>query len=118
MTKDLGTVKRQFVDEGQPFGLYVWKMEDGMVLGDSDQNVLNLPGMRGDLTVMAKLKRYVLSLGIEGGEPLFLPGQRRISDMEHDEQMSRLISGYTPDPYDIAAQRDEEEGARTYGSRL
>jgi hypothetical protein len=107
--------KMKFVGENINWGLYVWQMEDGKVLGDQDGNVLNVPSARGDLTKMARLSAAVRNLGIQGGEPLFLEGQRRVSDEEFDDQMARLIDGYTPDPYDIGALRDEAKGIKEHG---
>lgn len=109
--------KRTFVDEGLAYGLYVWQMEDGKVLGDSDGNVLNVPSLRGDLDRQLKLRAAVRSLGIEGGEPLFLPGQRRVTDDEYADQMDRMINGQVPDPMDIGALKDEIRGRRAHEGR-
>lgn len=108
--------KRSFVDEGIQWGLYVWQMPDGKTLGDGDGNVLNVPSARGDLSRISSLSRYVKEiLRIEGGEPVFLEGQRRVSDAEWDDQMHRLMEGYTPDPYDIGALRDEARAKKKHG---
>jgi hypothetical protein len=114
--KPVNKSKRSIVDEGIQWGLYVWQMEDGATLGDGDGNVLNVPSARGDLMQMAALSRYVKEvLRIQGGGPVFYEGTRRISNEEHDDQMARMIEGYTPDPYDIGALRDEARAKKQYG---
>lgn len=107
--------RMKFVSDGLEWGLYVWQMEDGNVLGDRDGNVLNVPSVRGDLMKMAKLSNAVKGLGIVGGQPLFLEGQRRVSEGEWEDQMARLMDGYTPDPYDVGALRDEAKRIKEYG---
>lgn len=108
--------KRSFVSDGINWGLYVWQMPDGKTLGDNDGNVLNVPAARGDLLQISKLSRYVKEvLGINSGEAVFYEGTRRVSDEEHDDQMARLIDGYTPDPYDIGALRDEARAKKKHG---
>ena len=108
--------KRSFVDDGIEWGIYVWQMPDGKTLGDGEGNVLNIPSARGDLIKMASISRYVKEiLRIEGGGPVFMEGTRPITDSEWEDQMHRLMEGYTPDPYDIGALRDEARANKKHG---
>lgn len=88
------------------FGVYVWQMPDGKVLG-KDGDVLNVPSQKGDIRKMSAIREYVnKELGIFSGEPLFLPGATRISDYEHDGQMEQLLNGHVPS-MDLGSLRDD-----------
>lgn len=82
------------------FGVCVWRMPDGAVLGDDEGRFLSLPGQLDDPVVEEKMKNAAIYwLGDEAleGEPMWLPGSRQISDGEAEDQMDNLLSGKVPD---------------------
>jgi hypothetical protein len=94
------------VDETD-IGVYVWRMPDGRWVGDEDGNFLSIAAQKGDLRRIHELTAAVRSYGVEEGAPAFLPGRRKITDEELEEQESRLSQGLIPDPYDIPALMEE-----------
>lgn len=100
-------------------GLYVWQMPNGKPVGDGEGNFLNIPAKKGDakrIAILQKAAYEVLkSNGVpEAGEPFFMPGSRRVTDEEHEEQTSRLKSGLIPDEYDVAAMKDQLAAERKF----
>lgn len=89
------------------YGVCVWVMPDGAVLGDEDGNFLSLSGELHDPLVEIKLRKAaVYWCGEEAklGNAKWIPGARQISDDEYDEQNDRLLRGVVPDPVDEARQ--------------
>lgn len=97
----------QVLDDGIPYGVYVWKMPDGRWIGDEDGNFLSIASMNGDIRRIAELTRAVRSYGIEEGGPEFLAGRRKISDEEYRSQLERHNEGLTPDELDVPALVEE-----------
>lgn len=108
------SVKRQLVKE-VPYGLYVWRMPDGRWVGDDQGNFLNVQAMEGDLTKIQMLVNAVKEFGIEEGSPLYLSGNRRVTDEEYEEQIMRMKWGLIPDPEDVGALADEARWRKQYG---
>jgi hypothetical protein len=82
------------------FGVCLWRMPDGAVLGDEEGRFLSLNGRLDDPVVEAKMKKAAIYwVGEEAllGEPLWMPGSRQISDGEAEDQMENLIDGKVPD---------------------
>lgn len=82
------------------FGVCLWRMPDGAVLGDEEGRFLSLNGRIDDPVVESKMKNAAIHwLGEEAilGEPLWMPGSRQISDGEAEDQMENLIDGKVPD---------------------
>jgi len=102
--------------EEADYGLYYWKMPDGTYIGDDEGNFLVVPSMRGDLTKMAKMADAARSLGVNEGQPVFMAGQRKVTDEEYQEQLERLAAGEQPDEWDVPALIDtmkaQEAGLR------
>lgn len=95
------------VDEGIPYGVYVWRI-NGKALVDENFNYLVAPARRGDLKAIAKLTDFVhKELNIFEGGPVFEEGARPISEEEFEDQMARMQAGETPDPYDLGNLIDE-----------
>ena len=44
-----------------------------------------------------------------------MPGVRRVSDMEHSEQLGRMKEGYIASETDIGAWMDAEKGLKANG---
>jgi hypothetical protein len=112
----LKRTKRRVVQEGIPYGVYVWQMPDNNILGDSQGNVLSVVSMRGDIKNMNAIARFVkLELGIEGGTPLFLEGADKLTQDEHDGQMEQMLNGFVPDR-DIASYVDDAKRKKRNGN--
>jgi phage portal protein BeeE len=91
------------------FGVCVWEIEDdtSKYLSDDEQNYLSLEGKLGDLEVEKKMRKaaeHYLGDKVNEGRPVWLPGYRKISDMEHDDQMARFLEGKIPDEVDVVRQ--------------
>lgn len=98
------------------YGLYVWQTPDGRVVVDEDMNCLNIPSIKGDQSKIKALADAVKSFGITEGTAVFLAGRRRVTDEEYEEQRLRAKFGLTPDPYDVAATKEELRYKREFGS--
>lgn len=99
--------KISFVDEGQEHGLYVWYTDDGRRVEDSEGNVMNIPATRGDMHAINKLQEAAKHYGVPGGKAVFMPGRRRVSQSEWEDQNARMHAGLLPDPYDYKAIEEE-----------
>lgn len=89
------------------FGLYCWGMPDGKLVADGEGNWLNIPSEKGDRKKIAVLTEAARYFGVVVGQPVFMPGRRRVTDEELAEQSARLAMGLTPDIYDAGALLDE-----------
>lgn len=90
------------------YGVCVWELEDdtGNFLRQGEY-YLSMEGKLGDLEVELRMKaaaKYHIGDKVELGRPVWLPGGRKISDMEHDDQMERLLDGKIPDEVDEVKQ--------------
>lgn len=97
-------------------GIYVWKTPDGKVVTDGNGNTMNIPARRGDIEAMSKITKAAAYYGFPEGQAVFRAGQRRITDEEHSEQLSRMKEGYIPSETDIGAWMDAEKGIRKHGN--
>ena len=93
--------------EESSFGMYVWQLPSGEVLGDTEGNILNVPSEKYDLAKIKIIREAAAHYGYPEGEPRFLSGRRRVTDEEYDEQVERMKEGKTPDIYDAPALLDE-----------
>lgn len=93
--------------EETDLGVYVWRMPDGRWVGDDQDNYLSISAQKGDLKRIHQLTEAVRSYGINDGAPYFLPGRRKVTDDEYEEQRERLDAGLLPDEYDIPALIEE-----------
>jgi hypothetical protein len=88
------------------WGIYVWQMPDGSIVRDEDDNTLNIPAQRGDISQIKKLKSVAEGLGLGEGHPMFFSGHRRVTDDELEEQKARAQIGLVPDPQDLPAMME------------
>jgi hypothetical protein len=99
-------VKRDHVIESS-YGVCLWDIE-GKYLSDGD-GYLSLEGFVGDVKVEEKMRAAAYYwLEENKGHPKWIPGVRKISDIEWKEQQDRLVNGLIPDPLEeikLAAQR-------------
>jgi len=87
------------------FGVCIWIMPDGLPLSDGD-GVLSAEGMMHDPGVekrVAEAAKYWT--GKEDGHIAWVPGARKVTNSEHDDQRERLLNGLTPDPYEDTYKR-------------
>lgn len=93
--------------EETDYGLYLWEMPDGALVSDDEKNFLNIPAKKGDQKKIKDLTDAVRSFGIQEGRPVFLAGNRRVTDEEYEYQKQRMEWGLIPDELDYGAARDE-----------
>ena len=111
-----GNSKLKVLNKQQRYGLYVWQMDhNGKAFGDGKGNVMNIPGNAYDLEKMAKVRKAAEYYGAPAGKVIFMPGVRRISEMEYSEQISRMKEGYIASETDIGAWMDAEKGLKANG---
>jgi hypothetical protein len=111
-----GNSKLKVLNKQQRYGLYVWQMDhNGRAFGDGRGNVMNIPGNQFDLDKMSKISKAAKHYGAPAGKVIFMPGVRRVSDMEHSEQLGRMKEGYIASETDIGAWMDAEKGLKANG---
>jgi hypothetical protein len=110
----LKTTNREVVDE-YPYGMYVWRMPDGEVLGDDEGNFMNVFSTKNNPRAIKAITEAARAYGFPEGKAEWWPGKRRITDEEYEEQLAREAAGLVPDPLDIAAIRDEAKALRQHG---
>lgn len=98
--------KMKIVEETD-YGLYLWEMPDGSLVCDEDKNYLNIPGKKGDLSKIEKIREVAKSYGLEHGRAVFMSGHRRVTDEEYEYQKQRLEWGLIPDEKDYGAAKEE-----------
>ena len=95
----INTKNIQRVDESH-YGVYVWEMPDGRIVGDDQGRFLSIDSKYGDGEKIRMLKEVVRYYGVEQGFPKFFPGHRKVSDSEYDHHSERMREGKIPDPLD------------------
>jgi len=111
-----GNSKLTVLNKHQRYGLYVWQMDhNGKAFGDGQGNVMNVPGNQYDLEKMAAVKKAAEYYGAPAGKVIFMPGVRRVSDMEYSEQINRMKEGYIASETDIGAWMDAAKGMKANG---
>lgn len=111
-----GKSKLTVLSKQQEYGIYVWQMDhNGKAFGDGKGNVMNMPGRKYDLEAMAKVRQAAQYYSAPAGKVIFMPGVRRVSEMEYSEQLSRMKEGYIASETDIGAWMDAEKGLKTNG---
>lgn len=93
----------------KPKYICLWEMPDGRYVGDSDGNYLVAESLtEGDSVVESKMRSVVEHYGIDGGRPVWQLG-RKVTAMESDDQMERLLDGKVPDEQEAALIEIEEQ---------
>jgi hypothetical protein len=111
-----GNSKLTVLQKQQDYGIYVWQMDhNGKAFGDGRGNVMNIPGNKYDLGKMAKVKEAAHHYNAPAGKVIFMPGVRRVSDMEYSEQLGRMKEGHIASETDIGAWMDAEKGLKANG---
>lgn len=90
----------------------VWQMPDGKWIGNSDGEFLCAESYtEGDKEVESKMRAAARSYGIDEGGPVWMAG-RKVSSMEADDQMERLLEGKIPDEREETLIALEDEWLR------
>ena len=103
----MNNLKRASVVVEDEFGVCLWEMPGGLYLGDGEGHFLSAYGKVQDPIIEQKmLVAAVAHMGDEAreGKPFWMPGSRKVTDNEHDDQMERMLDGKIPDIADQAAQ--------------
>lgn len=112
----ISNFKRKVVEKNYDWGLYVYKKSNGKWFTDGDENVLNIPAMRGDISKIAELKKAAMYHGDEGdGQCVFVPGLNRVSEQEYSEMKDRMKQGLIPNLNDMGAVHDAQQTLKRHG---
>ncbi len=106
----MNTTNKQVIRE-TGYGCYVWELPTGETLGDGEQFMLVF-ATEGQQEAIAAITQAARSYGYPEGKAVFWPDVRPVTDEEYENQLSRAEQGLTPDPFDIAAIREEAQGLR------
>lgn len=98
------------------YGVYVWQLPDGSYFANDNNDFLSISAVKGDIGKMAKLQRAAAYWGKPNGTPVFMAGNRKITDEEFDHQWERHLNGELADEYDVGAIIDELRGQKQHGS--
>lgn len=90
--------------EDLAFGICVWQFPDGSYLQNDQGDYFSAQGPVYDIVVEKKMRDSVKTMGITNGKPFWLPGMRKITNSEWEDQMERLQDGKIPDPVDVYRQ--------------
>ena len=99
MSSDMIKSKNIWVPE-RAYGVCLWIMPDGFPLSDGD-GVLCAEGLVGDEALelrVAEAAKYWT--GSEDGVIRWVPGARKVSSDERDDQAERLADGLVADPFE------------------
>ncbi len=95
--------KGVWIPDNLPVGVCLWKTPDGFI-SDGD-GYLSMEGVIGNRIIESKMRAAAKYwTGEDNGEPKWFPGYRKITQMEYEDQMARLIDGEIPDEQDAARQ--------------
>lgn len=100
------------VEDKSNYGIYVWLLPDGSVFKDDDNNVLNIPSMRGDIEKMSEIRKAASYWGQPEGQPVFIAGIGRVTEEEYQEDQHRMSEGLLPYG-DVGAWRDAGRASRS-----
>lgn len=99
MSSDIIKSKKIWVPE-RAFGVCIWIMEDGFPLTDGD-GVLCAEGLINDPNIEKKVAEAAeYWTGTKSGTCRWVPGGRKVSASERDDQAERLSDGLVADPYE------------------
>ena len=79
------------VKDNSPYGLYVWLLPDGNIFRDDDNNVLNIPSLKGDQEKIDIIAKAAASYGQPEGKAVF---QFYPKSSEIMESIGNIISSH------------------------
>lgn len=92
--------------------LCLWEMPDGRYIGNSDGEFMCAESFTlGDKAIEKKMRDEARNYGFNEGRPIWQPG-RKVTHMEADDQMERLLDGKIPDEQEAALIAIEEDYMR------
>ena len=103
--------KKKSVVQEYDYGVCVWRVPTGGYIKDSDGNFLAAEGRLKDPIIEKKMyeaAKYWMGQDF-GGQPEWLPGRRKVSDDEYDDQVARLEAGQIPDIVEEARQAERNK---------
>jgi hypothetical protein len=113
----IGKTKITVIDEGYTnAGIYVWQLPDGRFFTDGQNNVLNIPSMRGDTTKVTQLIQAASHYGQPEGKAVFFAGTARITDEEYSVQLDRMKQGFIANPNDLGALIAAKQTLEAHGT--
>lgn len=117
MKGQIGQTKVQVVDDHiTNVGVYVWQKANGKFFTDGDNNVLNIPAVRGDQSKIDELTKAAAYYGEPDGKAIFFEGTARITDEEYSVQKDRMMQGYIPSENDLGAMIAAKKTQEMYGN--
>jgi hypothetical protein len=115
----IGNVRRKVIEKNYDWGLYVYKKANGKWFTDGQENVLNIPAMRGDISKIVELQKAAMYYGDEGdGECIFVPGLNRVSEEQYSEMKDRMKQGLIPNTNDLGAVYDAQKTLKKHGREV
>jgi hypothetical protein len=112
----IGNVRRKVIEKNYDWGLYVYKKANGRWFTDGEENVLNIPSMRGDISKISELRKAAMYYGDDGdGQCIFVPGLSRVSDEQYSEMKDRMKQGLIPNVNDLGAVYDAQQTLKKHG---
>ena len=112
----IGNVRRKVIEKNYDWGLYVYKKANGKWFTDGQENVLNIPARRGDISKMSELKKAAMYYGDDGdGQCIFVPGLSRVSEEQYSEMKDRMKQGLIPNVNDLGAVYDAQKTLKQHG---
>lgn len=100
----------QAVENNSGWGIYVWELNNKKVFSDGNGNVMNIPGRPFDIEKMQKITEAAKYYNAPDGNPKFVAGVQRVSEMRHSEEIGRMKEGFLPSETDIGAWEDAQRG--------
>lgn len=83
----------QVVKDNSKYGIYVWLLPEGGIFKDEDNNVLNIPSEKGDLSKIMEIRKAAAHYGQPEGQAVFIPGIGRVTEEEYQEDKWRMENG-------------------------
>jgi hypothetical protein len=102
--KKLMVPKRVMEAPDVGFGVCLWRKDDGTYIQNSNGEYLCVQSRINDPLAERNMRRAARDMGIEEGKPMWMPGFRRVSNMEWEDEMADLLDGKIPDPVDAYHQ--------------
>lgn len=101
---------RRIDEPDKTVGICLWRLPSGGYIENSDGEYLSVgPCFIGLPKAEENLTRAVRSMGVTEGQPFWLPGFRKVSQTEWEDQMERLLEGKVPDLVDAYQQYENGE---------
>jgi hypothetical protein len=109
-TDMIWTPKRTMEDVDIDWGICLWQLPNKTYVQNSDGDYLSAgPAKIGDVVVETKMRQAAKACYITDGKPFWLPGFRKITNSEWEDQMERLMEGKIADPVDLYMQNEGSE---------